>query len=77
MSDENETNEEETLTIKRDDYDNFIKNSYQNGLEDGKAGIKQTVLDSLKNHCFTKFFNHEDDVAKEVRNIYKSFEQQL
>ena len=60
-----------------EEFDNMIKGAYKNGAEDAKGQIKQTILSSLRTLITDKFMSGEFDTAKEIRKIYKAFEEQL
>ena len=60
-----------------EEFDSMIEGAYKNGAEDAKSQIKQTILNSLRNLIADKFMSGEFDTAKEIRSIYKAFEEQL
>ena len=71
------TKVEKKVEHSQEEFDSIIKGAYKNGAEDAKSQMKQNILNSLRNLIADKFMAGESDVAKEVRKIYKAFEEQL
>ena len=64
--------EEEIVSHSRDDFNNLIQSSFENGKQDGRQEFKDQIVAGIEAHCSKLFLSGKDDLAKEARNLLDS-----
>lgn len=64
--------EEEIVSHSREDFNNIIQSSFENGKQDGRQELKDQIVAGTEAHCAKLFLSGQDDLAKEVRNLLNS-----